>query len=139
MSRVVSVCCKVTVKVVFFSMSKHILPVLMCGSIIIYSMYIVLVGLSLVVDTVNTKAKQHQECETLITRIEVRIMRLRREKGDRIKGALQATRDPNVPNNNTGIILSIMPVLILVIIYYSSKIENTASIIYYCTFTILML
>ena len=32
------------------------------------------------VDTVNTKAKQYQECETLITRIEVRIMRLRREK-----------------------------------------------------------
>ena len=27
------------------------------------------------VDTVNTKAKQYQECETLITRIEVRIMR----------------------------------------------------------------
>ena len=75
----------------------------------------------------------------LITRIEVRIMRLRREKGDRIKGALQATRDPNVPNNNTGIILCIIPVLILVIIYYSSSIENTASIMYYCTFTILML
>ena len=66
-------------------------------------------------------------------------MRLRRAKDDRIKGALQATRDPNVPNNNTGIILSIIPVLILVIIYYSSSnIENTASIIY-CTFTILML
>ena len=46
---------------------------------------------------------------------------------------MQATRDPNVPNNNTGIILSIIPVLILVIIYYSSSIENTASIIYYCT------
>ncbi len=29
-------------------------------------------------------------------------MRLRKEKGDRIKGALQATRDPNVPNNNAG-------------------------------------
>ncbi len=41
--------------------------------------------------------KQYQECETLITRIEVRIMRLRREKGDTIKGALQATRDPNAP------------------------------------------
>ena len=95
--------------------------------------------LTSIVDTVNTKAKQYQECETLITRIEVRIMRLRREKGDRIKGALQATRDPNVPNNNTGIILSIIPVLILVIIYYSSSIENTASIMYYCTFTILML
>ena len=77
--------------------------------------------------------KQYQECETLITRIEVRIMRLRREKGERIKGALQATRDPNVPNNNTGIILSIIPVIILVIIYYSSSIENTTSIIYYCT------
>ncbi len=38
---------------------------------------------------------------TLVTRIEVRIMRLRKEKGDRIKGALQATRDPDpdVPNN----------------------------------------
>ena len=95
--------------------------------------------LTSIVDTVNTKAKQYQECETLITRIEVRIMRLRREKGDRIKGALQATRDPNIPNNNTGIILSIIPVLILVIIYYSSSIENTASIMYYCTFTILML
>ena len=76
---------------------------------------------------------------TLVTRIEVRIMRLRREKGERKKGALQATQDPDVPNNNTGIILSIIPVLILVIIYYSSSIENTASIIYYCTFTILML
>ncbi len=33
------------------------------------------------VDTVNTKAKQYQECEceTLITRIEVRIMRLKGE------------------------------------------------------------
>ena len=69
------------------------------------------------VDTVNTKAKQYQECKTLITRIEVRIMRLR-------KGALQATRDPNVPNNNTGIILSIIPVLILVIIYYSISIVS---------------
>ncbi len=66
-------------------------------------------------------------------------MRLKREKGERIKGVLQATQDPNVPNNNTGIILSIIPVLILVIIYYSSSIENTASIIYYCMFTILML
>ncbi len=35
------------------------------------------------------------------------------------KGALQATQDPNVPNNNTGIIISIIPVLILVIIYLS--------------------
>ncbi len=55
--------------------------------------------LTSIVDTVNTKAKQYQECDTLITRIEVRIMRLRKEKGDRIKGALQATRDPDVPNN----------------------------------------
>jgi hypothetical protein len=84
--------------------------------------------LTSIVDTVNTKAKQYKECDTLITRIEVRIMRLRKEKGDRIKGALQATRDPNVPNI-TGIILSIIPVIILVIIYYSSSIENTASII----------
>ena len=66
-------------------------------------------------------------------------MRLKREKGDRKRGALQATQDPNVPNNNTGIILSIILVLILGIIYYNSSIENTASIIYYCTFTILML
>ncbi len=37
-------------------------------------------------------------------------LRLRKEKGDRIKGAFQATRDPNVPNNIniTGIILSII-------------------------------
>ena len=62
-------------------------------------------------------------------------MRLRKDKGDRIKGALQATRDPNVPNHKTGIILSTIPVLILVIIYYGSSIENTASIMYYCTFT----
>ncbi len=42
------------------------------------------------VDTVNTntKAKQYQECETLITRIEVRIMRLRREKGERKTGCV---------------------------------------------------
>jgi hypothetical protein len=31
------------------------------------------------VDTVNTKAKQYQKYDTLITRIEVRIMRLKRE------------------------------------------------------------
>ena len=55
---------------------------------------------------------------------------LRRERGDRIKGALQATRDPNVPNNNTGIIISIITVLILVIIYYSISIENTDSIMH---------
>ncbi len=50
--------------------------------------------LDMCVDTVNTKAKQYQECETLITRIEVRIMRLRREKGDRIKGAVWESRPP---------------------------------------------
>ncbi len=44
--------------------------------------------------------------------------------------------NPNVPNNNTGIILSIIPVLILVVIYDSISIENTDSIMYYCTFTI---
>ncbi len=49
--------------------------------------------LTSIVDTVNTKAKQYQECDTLIMRIEVRIMRLRKEKGDRINGALQATRE----------------------------------------------
>ncbi len=81
--------------------------------------------------------EQYQECNTLVTRIEVRIMRL--QNGHRIKGALQTTRDPNVPNNNTGIILSIIPVIILIIIYHCSSIENTASIMYYCTFTILML
>jgi hypothetical protein len=75
----------------------------------------------LIADTVNANTKQYQECNTLVTRIEVRIMRLRREKGDRIKGALQATRDPNIPNSNIGIILSIIPVIILVIIYYVSK------------------
>ena len=40
---------------------------------------------------------------------------------------------------NTGIILSIISVFILGIIYNSSSIKNTASIIYYSTFTILML
>ena len=48
---------------------------------------------------------------------------MRLQKGHRIKGALQTTRDPNpnVPNNNnnTGIILSIIPVLILYIISYN--------------------
>ncbi len=58
-------------------------------------------------------------------------MRLKREKGERITGALQATHDPTYLIVNTGIILSIIPVLILVIIYYSSSIENTASIILY--------
>ncbi len=52
---------------------------------------------------------------------------------------MEATRDPNVSNNNTGIIISIIQVIILVIIYYSSSIENTASVICYCTFTIVML
>ena len=46
-------------------------------------------------------------------------MRLRKEKEKgvnvKIKGALEVTRDPNVPNNNTGIILSIIPVIILFI------------------------
>ena len=32
------------------------------------------------------RLKQYQECNTLVTRIEVRIMRLRKEKGVRIKG-----------------------------------------------------
>ena len=50
-------------------------------------------------DTATTKAKQYQECNTLVTRIEVRIMRFKREKGERITGALQATQDPNVPNS----------------------------------------
>ena len=43
------------------------------------------------VDTANANAKQYQECNTLVTRIEVRIMRLK-EKGEKTKGALQATR-----------------------------------------------
>ncbi len=43
------------------------------------------------VDTANANAKQYQECNTLVTRIEVRIIRLK-EKGEKTKGALQATR-----------------------------------------------
>jgi hypothetical protein len=45
-------------------------------------------------------------------------MRLKREKGEseRIKGVLQTTQDPNVPNNNTGIIL-IIPVLSVIYLY----------------------
>ena len=73
--------------------------------------------------------KQYQECNTLVTRIEVRIMRLRKEKGVRIKDKrvrCKPPENPNVPNNNTGIILFIIK---LVIIYYSSSIENTASLI----------
>jgi hypothetical protein len=59
------------------------------------------------------------------------IMRLRKEKSVRINKRVRCKppENPSVPNNNTGIILSIIPVIILVIIYYSSSIENTASII----------
>ncbi len=57
------------------------------------------------IDTVNTKAKQYQECNTLVTRIKVRILRIK----DKDKGALQVASNPHVPNNNTGIILSIIP------------------------------
>ena len=98
-------------------------------------------SLSKYVDTVNTKAKQYQECERLITRIEVRIMRLkeRRVKRQRVRCKPPDDVQPDVPNNNTGIILSIIPVFILVIIYYSSSIENTTSIIYYCTTTVRVL
>ncbi len=42
----------------------------------------------------------------LVTRIEIRIMRLRKDKGVGIKGVLQATQDPNVPK--------IIPLLYLV-------------------------
>jgi hypothetical protein len=67
-------------------------------------------------------------------------MRLRKDKGVRIKGALQTTQDPNVPKIIPLLrILSIIPEIILVIIYYSISIENTDSIIYYCTYTIVML
>jgi hypothetical protein len=52
----------------------------------------------------------YQDCNTLVTRIEIRIMSLRKDKGVRIKGkgALQATHDPRseVPK--------IIPVLYLV-------------------------
>jgi hypothetical protein len=44
-------------------------------------------------------------------------MSKRKDKGVNEKGALQATQDPNVPNNNTGIILSIIPEIISVMIY----------------------
>jgi hypothetical protein len=57
------------------------------------------------VDT-TSKLALYQDCNTLVTRIEIRIMRLRKDKGVRIKGALQATQDPNVPK--------IIPVLYLV-------------------------
>ncbi len=60
-------------------------------------------------------------------------MRLRREKGERIKGALQATQYPNVPNNNTGIILSIIPagtyISYNICIIVAASIENT--LLYY--------
>jgi hypothetical protein len=56
------------------------------------------------VDTTSTLAL-YQGCNTIVTRIEIIIMRLRKDKGVRIKGALQATHDPNVLNNNTGISL----------------------------------
>ena len=46
------------------------------------------------VDT-TSKLALYQDCNTLVTRIEIRIMRLRKDKGVRIKGALQATQDPN--------------------------------------------
>ena len=94
-----------------------------------------------IVDTANANAKQYQECNTLVTRIEVRIMRLkgRRVKRQRVRCKPPDDVQPDVPNNNTGIILSIIPVIILVIIYYSSSIENTTSIIYYCTTTVRVL
>ncbi len=38
----------------------------------------------LILSPLTAKAKQYQECNTLVTRIEVRIMRLKREKGERI-------------------------------------------------------
>ena len=57
------------------------------------------------VDT-TSKLALYQDCNTLVTRIEIIIMRLRKDKGVGIKGALQATQDPNVPK--------IIPVLYLV-------------------------
>ncbi len=49
------------------------------------------------VDTTSKLALyQDCNCNTLVTRIEIRIMRLRKDRGVRIKGALQATQDPNV-------------------------------------------
>jgi hypothetical protein len=73
----------------------------------------------------------------------VSVSGLRKDKGVsvRIKGSLQATQNPNVPNNNnTGIILSIIPVVILfIILYHSISIENTDGLISYCTCTIVML
>jgi hypothetical protein len=55
----------------------------------------------LYVECVDTTSKLalYQDCNTLVTRIEIRIMRLRKDKGVGvgIKGVLQATQDPNVP------------------------------------------
>ena len=95
------------------------------------------------------KLNSTKNVKTLITRIEVRIMRLkgRRVKRQRVRCKPPDDVQPDVPNNNTGIILSIIPVIILsiipviilVIIYYSSSIENTTSIIYYCTTTVRIL
>ncbi len=50
-----------------------------------------------IVDTANTNTVPRKQ--PLVTRIEIRIMRLeiRKDKGIRIKGALQATQDPMVP------------------------------------------
>ncbi len=56
---------------------------------------------------------------------------LRGIEGVRIKGALQTTQDPNVPK--------IIPVIILVITCHRISIENTDSIIYYCTYTAIVL
>ena len=87
------------------------------------------------------KLNSTKNVKTLITRIEVRIMRLkgRRVKRQRVRCKPPDDVQPYVPNNNTGIILIIIPVIILVIIYYSSSIENTISIIYYCTTTVRVL
>ncbi len=53
--------------------------------------------LTSIVDTANASAKQYQECNTLVTRIEVRIMRLKGEecpdKKVRCKLQVQATRE----------------------------------------------
>ena len=57
-----------------------------------------LILLTLKLSLNSTKNVKHLSRES---KLEVRIMRLRREKGEREKGALQATQNPNVPNNNT--------------------------------------
>ena len=75
--------------------------------------------------------------------VDFRIPRLKgaRLTVGKITGSLQTTQDPNVPRiiPDTGIIISIILVIILVIIYYSISIENTDSIIYYCTCTMVIL